>query len=56
MCHRDAHQNVVFADKQITPAVTELKEFPGRGHSLTIDSGWRELAEYSLTWLKAKGL
>lgn len=39
-----------------SPAVTELKEFPGRGHSLTIDSGWRELAEYSLGWLRAKGL
>ncbi len=26
-------------------AVTEIKEFAGRGHSLTIDSGWRELAE-----------
>jgi pimeloyl-ACP methyl ester carboxylesterase len=39
-----------------SPAVTELKEFPGRGHSLTIDSGWRELAEYILTWLKAKRL
>ena len=37
-----------------TKAVTELKEFAGRGHSLTIDSGWRELAEYILTWLKAK--
>ena len=37
-------------------AVTELKEFAGRGHSLTIDSGWRELAEYCLAWLKAKGL
>ena len=37
-------------------AVTELKEFAGRGHSLTIDSGWKELAEYCLTWLKAKGL
>jgi pimeloyl-ACP methyl ester carboxylesterase len=36
-------------------AVTELKEFPGRGHSLTIDSGWRELAEYILSWLNAKG-
>jgi len=36
-------------------AVTELKEFAGRGHSLTIDSGWRQLAEYSLSWLKAKG-
>jgi non-heme chloroperoxidase len=39
-----------------SPAVTELKEFAGRGHSLTIDSGWRELAEYCLGWLKGKGL
>jgi hypothetical protein len=37
-------------------AVTELKEFAGRGHSLTIDSGWQELAAYCLTWLQAKGL
>lgn len=37
-------------------AVTELKEFAGRGHSLTIDSGWRELAEYCLSWLKTKQL
>jgi pimeloyl-ACP methyl ester carboxylesterase len=37
-------------------AMTEIKEFPGRGHSLTIDSGWRELAEYSLIWLQGKGL
>jgi pimeloyl-ACP methyl ester carboxylesterase len=39
-----------------SPAITEFKAFAGRGHSLTIDSGWRELAEYSLAWLKAKGL
>ncbi len=39
-----------------SPAVTEIKEFAGRGHSLTIDSGWRELAEYCLAWLQAKGL
>jgi len=39
-----------------SPAVTELKEFPGRGHSLTIDNGWQELAEYCLAWLKAKGV
>lgn len=36
-------------------ATTELKEFPGRGHSLTIDSGWRELAEYCLDWIKRNG-
>lgn len=37
-------------------AVTEIKGFPGRGHSLTIDSGWREIAEYCLAWLKAQGM
>ena len=37
-------------------AITELKEFPHRGHSLTIDEGWRELADYSASWLQAKGL
>ena len=35
-----------------TSAVTELVEIPGRGHSLTIDSGWREVADTVLTWLK----
>ena len=39
-----------------SPAVTEIKEFAGRGHSLTIDSGWRELAVYCLTWLHGKKL
>ena len=38
-----------------SPALTEYKEFAHRGHSLTIDSGWREIAEYSLKWLKEKG-
>src|SRR6266540_2915734 len=37
-------------------AVTEYKVFANRGHSLTIDSGWRELAEYILNWLHSKGL
>jgi pimeloyl-ACP methyl ester carboxylesterase len=35
-------------------AVTEFKEFAHRGHSLVLDSGWRELAEYSLDWLRSK--
>jgi pimeloyl-ACP methyl ester carboxylesterase len=38
-----------------SPAVTEYKEFANRGHSLVIDSGWKELAEYILNWLKVKG-
>jgi alpha-beta hydrolase superfamily lysophospholipase len=37
-------------------AVTELKQFEGRGHSITIDSGWRQVADAVLDWLKAKGL
>jgi len=37
-------------------AVTEFKEFAGRGHSLTIDHGWQEIAEYCLAWLKTKQL
>jgi non-heme chloroperoxidase len=35
-----------------SPAVTDLKEFPDRGHSLTIDKGWREVADTALAWLK----
>jgi pimeloyl-ACP methyl ester carboxylesterase len=37
-------------------AVTDLIEFPDRGHSLTIDSGWREVAERILAWLGEHGL
>jgi len=37
-------------------AVTDLKEFPDRGHSLTIDSGWHEVADTVLTWLREHSL
>ena len=37
-------------------AVTDLEEFAGRGHSLTIDSGWREVADSCLAWLDKQGL
>lgn len=32
-------------------AVTDLKQFTGRGHSMIIDSGWRTIADYTLNWL-----
>ncbi|GIH16038.1 alpha/beta hydrolase [Rugosimonospora africana] len=32
-------------------AVTEIMEFADRAHSLTIDHGWREVAEATLSWL-----
>jgi pimeloyl-ACP methyl ester carboxylesterase len=37
-------------------AETDLLEFPKRGHSLTIDSGWHEVADGCLNWLKEHGL
>jgi pimeloyl-ACP methyl ester carboxylesterase len=39
-----------------SPAVTEILEFEDRGHSLTIDSGWSEIATASLEWLAKQGL
>ncbi|GAA1630397.1 hypothetical protein [Actinoplanes couchii] len=35
-------------------AVTDIVDFPDRAHSLTIDSGWRGVAETTLTWLKGQ--
>lgn len=32
--------------------VTEIVEVPGRGHSLTIDSGWRDVAETALAFVR----
>jgi pimeloyl-ACP methyl ester carboxylesterase len=37
-------------------AVTDIIGFPDRGHSLTIDGGWREVAETVLTWLGRQNL
>jgi pimeloyl-ACP methyl ester carboxylesterase len=34
------------------PGVTEIVTIPNRGHSLTIDSGWREVAQTSLDFVK----
>jgi non-heme chloroperoxidase len=33
-------------------AVTEIVEIPNRGHSLTIDSGWQEVAQTALDFVK----
>lgn len=37
-------------------AITELKKFEGRGHSLTVDNGWKDVANAVLAWLSANGL
>lgn len=37
--------------QQHNPAVTEFHTIPGHGHSLTIDHGWRDVAEIALTFI-----
>lgn len=34
-------------------AATQLQEIPGRGHSLVFDSGWQDVAEAALTFIKS---
>jgi pimeloyl-ACP methyl ester carboxylesterase len=34
------------------PGVTEIVEIPGRGHSLIIDSGWKDVAQTALDFVK----
>jgi pimeloyl-ACP methyl ester carboxylesterase len=44
--------NAAFKRQRRNPGVTEIKKMPNRGHSLTIDSGWREVAETALAFVK----
>lgn len=37
--------------QQRNAAVTEFTELPGRGHSLTIDSGWKDVADLALAFV-----
>jgi pimeloyl-ACP methyl ester carboxylesterase len=44
--------NASYKRQKHNEAVTEIKQIPNRGHSLTIDSGWREVAQTSLDFVK----
>jgi non-heme chloroperoxidase len=44
--------NASFKRQQHNPGVTEIVEIPGRGHALTIDHGWREVAETALAFVR----
>jgi non-heme chloroperoxidase len=44
--------NASFKQQQANPGLTEIVEMPGRGHSLTIDSGWREVADTALAFVR----
>jgi pimeloyl-ACP methyl ester carboxylesterase len=44
--------NASYKKQKRNEAVTEIKKIPNRGHSLTIDSGWREVCDASLEFVK----
>jgi non-heme chloroperoxidase len=41
-----------YAHQRKNPGVTEITEIPGRGHSLTIDSGWPDVARKALDFIR----
>jgi non-heme chloroperoxidase len=47
-----AMSNAAYKKQQRNPGATELAEMSNRGHSLTIDNGWREVAGRSLEFVK----
>jgi non-heme chloroperoxidase len=44
--------NAAYKNEAKNENVTEIVKMPGRGHALTIDSGWREVAETALTFVR----
>jgi pimeloyl-ACP methyl ester carboxylesterase len=44
--------NASYKRQRHNQAVTEIQKLPNRGHSLTIDSGWREVAQVALDFVK----
>jgi pimeloyl-ACP methyl ester carboxylesterase len=44
--------NAAYKRQRRNSAVTEIVKIPNRGHSLTIDHGWREVAETALAFVK----
>ena len=44
--------NASFHQQQKNPGLTEIVEIKDRGHALTIDSGWREVATTALEFVK----
>jgi non-heme chloroperoxidase len=44
--------NAAYKRQRRNPAVTEIVKIPNRGHALTIDHGWREVAQIALDFVK----
>jgi pimeloyl-ACP methyl ester carboxylesterase len=44
--------NGAYKREQDNEGVTEIVSIPGRGHALTIDSGWQDVADTALAFVK----
>jgi non-heme chloroperoxidase len=44
--------NASYKKQQRNEGTTEIVEIPNRGHALTIDSGWREVSDTALAFVK----
>jgi pimeloyl-ACP methyl ester carboxylesterase len=44
--------NASYKKQKRNEGITEIVELTGRGHALTIDSGWREVADTALAFVK----
>jgi non-heme chloroperoxidase len=44
--------HAAYKRQKRNPNVTEIQQLPGRGHSLTIDHGWQEVAQAALDFVK----
>ena len=47
-----AISDAAYKQQLKNPGTTEFAEIPGRGHALTIDSGWREVADTALEFVR----
>jgi non-heme chloroperoxidase len=47
-----AVSNASYKQQKHNKGVTEIVEIPNRGHALTIDSGWREVADTALRFIR----
>ena len=44
--------NAAYKRQKRNPNVTEIEKMPNRGHSLTIDDGWQEVAQTALDFVR----
>ena len=44
--------HAAYKQQRRNPGVTEIVRMPNRGHSLTIDHGWRQVAQTALSFVK----